>query len=118
MNLLSTYARELDEAIANMSDSELEKYFPPAQSVEELLTELATVSACKRLTPPNFRKRERLIKELVERDVLRQSFDNPFTFRISSWFDFVEPNKEEHERIYQAAFSKQLLGKPHNDNQV
>jgi hypothetical protein len=91
-----------------------ETYMPPTDA--ELLTELGTLSAHKYLSPSIFERRELIIEDLIEREVLEPSFDNPFPHRIATLFDFVGPDKETNEHIYSVAFSKQLLRSP-NDNE-
>lgn len=122
MNMeLEEFKKMVEESLANTSDEELLKYFPPAPivpTIAEQIAELGRLSGHKYLSPFMMQKRQALIQDLIDADIVYPRFDNTMMNSICTFFDFIDPNKEEYERIYQEAFGKQLLRNPQSENEV
>lgn len=82
------------------------------RATHEVLTELGTLSGHKYLSPDKVARREELIKELIERDVLKPGFNPISSDKIPTFFTFVGVENFENEQIYMDAFAKQLMHKP------
>lgn len=105
---LEKYKKEIDDYLANMSDEELEKWFPRGPEISELIAELGYVSAHKYLNTENFQRRELIIQELLEGGIIEPIFENPFPGKISTLFDFTGDDAMENYNIFMKAFSAKL----------
>ena len=114
---LEQFEQILNDTLANASDAEIEQWFASgSNTTDDLIEELGRLSAHAYLTKDMLLDRHDIITELIEERIMAPRFDDEMLNSFCTFFDFVGPNKEHHERLCQAAFSKQLLRSPENEN--
>lgn len=82
------------------------------RATPEVLTELGTLSGHKYLSPDKVTRREELIRELIDRDLLIPTFEPLSPDKVPAFFTFAGIDRNANYKIYMDAFAKQLMHKP------